>query len=310
LVTIEERRPEIFYISSQIVSKNINFKKLFNEWDDFKQEVIKSHNISGVAQANVRFEAPFDLRSGVIFNSIKAQVGIQVDNGRLKNVETFKSITKSLRETSSARMVMGKDNIKAFESKLLDLKFEQLSNTLVIRDGVITIPSMSIESSALTVKLSGKHTFTNKIDYRFGFRFRDLKAKKESEFGEIVDDGSGKFVFMRMYGDLNNPNIEWDKTTNKAYRKENNEIAKQDVKSILKTEFGLFKNDTTVKTYIEENLPHEEFTVYFNPVDQIDTLIEITEPKKETKFQQKLRQWKKEAEEERKEEFDFEDDDG
>ena len=78
--------------------------------------------------------------------------------------------------------------------------------------------------------MSGKHTFENQIDYRFGFRFRDIKQNEYSEFWTIEDDGTGRFVFMRMYGDLYDPNFEWDKTSSNANNKEIREIAKRDAK--------------------------------------------------------------------------------
>ncbi len=307
-LTIREGKPEMFYISSQVVSNNINFKKLFNEWDNFEQDVITSSNISGVASANVRFEAPFDLRSGIISKAIVAQVGLRIDNGRLYNVQSFKEITKSLKATTSARLAIGKDNINQFEKKLMDLKFKKLENTFLIREGVLIIPSMSIESSALDIELSGKHTFDNKIDYRFGFKFRDLKKKEESEFGIIDDDGSGKFVFMRMYGDLLNPNIEWDKTSSKEHKKEMRAVAKKDAKSILKSAFGLYKNDTTVKDFVQERRPHEELIIEINPVEEVDGLIEEMEPKKDTKLNRTINKWiqdAKKAEEAKKEEIDL-----
>lgn len=301
-LTIEERTPEIFYVSSQLVSKNIDFTKLFNEWDNFKQEVILSENIEGLAQANVSFSAPFDLRSGIISNQIKSQIGIQIDNGRLKNVPTFKSIIESLR-ASSLKTILGKENINAFGAKLNDLKFDQLKNTIIIKNGVLTIPTMSINSSALNVEVSGKHTFENKIDYRFGFRFKDLKKKKESEFGEIIDDGSGFRVFMRMFGMLDNPVIEWDKQSRKEQSKEKIEEEKQTAKSILKSEFGIFKNDTTVKDYVKEVIPKEELIINFDPLKSIDTIIESKIPKKDTKLNRWLDKMKKQEEAEKKEDF-------
>ena len=301
-LTIEEITPEIFYVSSQLVSKNIDFTKLFDEWDNFKQEVILSENIEGVAQANVSFYAPFDLRSGIISNQIKSQIAIQIDNGRLKNVQTFNAIIESLR-TSSLKTILGKENINAFGTKLNDLKFDQLKNTIIIKNGVLTIPTMSINSSALNVEVSGKHTFDNKIDYRFGFRFKDLKKKKESEFGDIIDDGSGFRVFMKMYGMLDNPIIEWDKQSRKEQAKEKMEEEKQTTKSILKSEFGIFKNDTTVKDYVKEVIPKEELFIDFDPLQWIDTIIENKEPKKDTKLNRWLDRMKKQEEAEKKEEF-------
>ncbi len=305
-LTISENLPEIFTIKSHVVSNNIQFDKMFAEWDNFQQDVINSKNITGVAKANIRFEAPFDLRTGIISKAIDAKIGIEIDNGRLKNVGTFKEITQSLNEMASARLAIGKENIKAFESKLLDLKFDHLENTLLIRDGVIVIPSMSVKSSALELEISGKHTFDNKIDYRFGFRFRDLKQAEESEFGKVLDDGLGKHVFMRMYGDLYNPSFEWDAETSKAFKKEQQEKAKQDARSIFKSEFGLFKNDTTVKVYVQERRPHEELELIINPSEENDLFIEQTKPKKDGKGKKWLKELeKKQTEEKGGEEFEI-----
>lgn len=306
-LTISEDRPEIFNISSNVVSNNIQFDKLFTEWDNFEQDVIKSRNISGTARANIEFNAPFDLRSGIIMKAIEAKVGIKIDNGRLKNVEAFREITQSLNEMASARMAIGKENIKMFEQKLLDLKFEHLENTLIIRDGIITMPSMSVKSSALDMEISGKHTFENYIDYRFGFRFRDLKQPEVSEFGEIQDDGTGKHVFMRMYGDLYNPNFEWDAEANKAHKKEQREQAKQDARSIFKSEFGLFKNDTTVKAFVQERRPTESVEVIINSEEENEDFIEKTKPKKDNFINRQLDKAKKDSEKMKKEdEDDFE----
>lgn len=305
-LTIDEKTPEIFHISSQVVSDNINFAKLFKEWDDFKQTVIKSSNIEGTAKANVTFEAPFDFRSGIISNAIIANIGIQIDNGRLKNVETFSTIIESLR-TSSLKGIIGKSNIDAFGKKLSDLKFDQLKNTLIIKNSVLTIPQMSINSSALDVELSGKHSFDNDVDYRFGFKFRDLKQAKESEFGEIMDDGTGFKVFMRMYGNIDNPNIEWDKQSRKETTKENMAKEKEDMKSLLKSEFGLFKNDTTVKNYVKEkNPPKEEMIIEFDPNNSVEPIIEEKKPKKDTKIGKMLKKFKEESDADKKEEFEIE----
>lgn len=303
-LTIEERRPEIFYINSQIVSKNIEFSKLFDEWNNFEQKVITQSNISGKAQANIQFSAPFDLRSGILMDAIEARVGIQISNGRLNGVETFRYITKSLRETSSARIAIGKENINSFEKKLMDLRFNELNNTILIKNSVITIPQMSISSSALDLEASGKHTFENKIDYRIGFRFRDLKEKQLSEFGEVVDDETGKYVFLRMFGSLDSPTIEWDKQANREKRKEYNQEEVKNTKSILKSEFGLFKNDTTVKTFVQERREHEELEIQFNPVDQIDTVLQQSKPKKDTKARRLLKKWKQQNDADKEEEFD------
>lgn len=302
-LTIEERSPEIFHISTQVETDNLQFKSLFREWNNFQQDVIGENNIFGKAQARVYFEAPFDLRSGVISRSIKSQVYLKIIDGRLKNVDAFKSITESLK-TGAAKLALGKDNIAGLERKLLDLKFETLENTFTIQNGRLEIPAMLIHTSALDIEASGTHTFDNKIDYRFAFRFRDLKEKKVSEFGEEVDDGTGVHVYVRMYGDVDNPTIVWDKTAKKEQAKENREAEKENVKSILKTEFGVFKGDSTVKTYQPKDKPKEEIKIEFGPT-KTEEPIDQKRIKKDSKVKNTLKNWKEESEKSKQEELEF-----
>jgi len=305
-LTIEERSPEIFYLTTNVATNNVNFKSLFREWNNFRQEVIGENNISGKAQAKVYLEAPFDLRSGVISKSIKSEIYIRIQDGHLKNVDAFKSITDNLRTSSSAKLAIGPKNISLLEKKLQDLKFETLENTFIIRDGKMEIPMMAIKSSALDVDVSGSHTFSNQIDYRFAFRFRDLKETAQvTEFGEEIDDGTGVMVFMRMYGDLDNPTIVWDKEAKKDIAKQNREEAKQDAKSILKSEFGFFKNDSTINIYQEKKQEKEVLKMQFSPEETIDPALQ-EKPKKDSKLKNKLKEMQEEADKNEKEKVEWE----
>lgn len=305
-INIEERTPEYFYMKSQLATKNMRFKPMFDEWNNFKQDVIKSSNIDGLAQVSIDIQAPFDLRNGVISSAIQATIGLQIDEGRLKNVSAFKSITESLRTTSSAKLIIGKENINSFEKKLLDLKFDRLVNTLVIKNGVITIPQMSISSSALDIEVSGIHTFENAIDYRFGFRLRDIKQRETSEFGEIIDDGTGMRVYVRMYGTMDNPIVEWDKASRKEQTEQNIAQEKETVRSMFKSEFGAFKNDTTIKQYIQKKGPKEELIIDFDNKETIDEFYNDKEPlfKKKNRDNPLFKKW--EQEKKKEEEIDFE----
>ena len=85
--------------------------------------------------------------------------------------------------------------------------------------------------------------------------------------------------------------------------KENRAAEKETVKSMLKAEFGLYQNDTTVKGYIKPDLPKEELIIQFDPVNKIDSIVVVKKPKKSTKISRALSKWKKQLEEEKKEEF-------
>lgn len=302
-VLIQENSPEIFTISTQASSHNLAFQPLFKEWDNFEQHVISSENISGNASAVLKFTAPFDLRSGIDTKKILATLELRVDDGRLKNVETFKSITSSLQKSSSTRLFLKENNINNFEKNLLDLKFETLQNTISIANGRLTLPKMIIASNAMTINLSGTHDFNNQIDYHFDFNLRDIKkVKTESEFGEIIEDGTGLRLFCHMFGSLENPTIKWDKDQKRELAKANFEQEKQTTKAMLKAELGLFKKDTAVVAYKANDKPKEEIRIQFGE-EKEETVPE--KAKKETKVTKTFQKWKEDAKKEKEGEIVF-----
>lgn len=298
-LVIEEKLPEIFTITAQIATKNLKFKPLFKEWDNFEQSVLTDQNISGRAEAELYFYAPFDLRTGIIMKSIDAKLDLRVFDGQLKNVSSFNDITQSLK-TSSGKLVLGKRNIDLLEQKLGSISFNTLENSILIKDGILRIPKMHIGSTALDMDVSGTHSFENEIDYRFIFRFRDLMANdRDSEFGQVIDDGTGIKMYMRMHGTLDNPIIEWDNSSRKEQAKENREQAKKDAKSILKSEFGLFQKDTSVKVYVPKDVPKEDLKIQFGPATKQE-FIEEKKQKKDSKLKKNLEGWKLQQEQEKK----------
>jgi hypothetical protein len=295
---ITEQNPGFMFVRSDLKSENIVFKNIFKEWNNFDQQVIQEENISGNAQIGLHVEAPFHVKTGIVKSAIKANVHVKITNGALKNVSTFRSITENLK-TSPAKLVLKKRTILDFEQKLLDLKFQTLENTFTIEKSKVTIPWMEIKSNALAIEMSGWHTFSNQIDYHFAFLYRDLlSAPKETEFGIEEDDGTGVKLFMRMYGTVENAQFDWDSKARKEQAKENREAAKQEALSILKTEFGFRKNDTTIGVYQPIKKPTEELRIEFNQTQETPQEV----PKKESEMQRKLKEKLKKLKESTKEE--------
>lgn len=287
-LAIVESSPEYFELATNLSSKDIYFKPVFREWNNFDQEVIKEDNISGRAEVILDMKAPFDLHYGILKDEIEAQIQLKVFNGQLKNVKTFTTLAQDLKSTKT-KMVLKDKEIDALQSKLNNIQFETLENTIFIKKSTIVLPKMEIKSSAITISLDGKHQFNNNIDYRFAFRFRELKQHKdESEFGIVEDDGTGLKIFVRMYGNLDNPIIEWDKTSRKEEAKQNREEAKKEAISILKTELGLFKKDTTVKKYQPPKKEHEVLEIQFGKEEEVNPFEEKKKIEKEKKGLKKI----------------------
>lgn len=253
---IEERSPEFFHSTMQFGGSGIDMQRILKDWNNFDQEVIRSEHLSGTAQVQMKLTAPFDMRNGINYKNIQSTIYLKVMDGRLKNVEALKEVSKSMK-TPAAHLVIGKKNVEAIGNRLNDIQFKTFENTIEINNGLIRLPNMSIENSLMNIQLNATHDFDNNIDYRFGFRFRDLKTNKESEFGNVIDDGTGLLVFLKMYGNLANPQFAWDKEGKKQNTKEYNQQEKENLKSMLKSDLGLFKKDSTVKKMETKVAPRE-----------------------------------------------------
>lgn len=301
-VLVKENKPSVLTLSTDLHSNNIEFAPLFKEWNNFEQTVIAAENIRGIAKIKLKFTAPFDLIKGLDKDAIASTLDIEINDGALYNVETFKEITASIRSTS-ATLLISPQRINAFEDKLLNLKFNKMSNQVIIRNGKLYIPEMKIESNALDVLVSGEHSFNNDIDYHFDFRFREIKGKsQQTEFGEIVDDGTGFRVYLRMYGNIDDPFFAWDKEAQKQDREERRQEEINTAKSILKSGFGINKKDTTVLEYSQDNGPKEEITLSFG-ADTLAPPTEQEEQKKKSKLRLGLEKLQEENEKENEVEF-------
>lgn len=307
-LSITEDSPMMLQVVTDLNSSNVAFAPLFKEWNNFDQQIVTASNIQGNAAINLTFRGPFDLyRNEYDKSKFSAETNIVINDGALKNVSAMKMITESLR-ASAAKLVLSKKTINNFEEKLLNLEFDSFRNHLTIRDGVLTIPRMTIKSNALDVTLSGSHTFDNVVDYSFSFRFREIKGDRSSEFGDVVDDGTGVKMFLKMTGTIENPVFEWDKEAYKREKKEQREEAKEDLKSALKTGFGINKKDTTVQELNEEKHKEEELIMEFDKDSIQQEFKEQEKEKKKNALQKRIDKWKKENKEtESKEVFEIDD---
>ena len=249
-------------IDGELVYNGVNMKALFTDWKNFNQTTITDKHLSGVGNGSIDLLLFFNPYFSIIEDKIDALSQVEITNGELKNLETMKMVTDYMRSNKALNIMLNK-HINKFEEKLLNLKFSTLSNQILIKNRKIEIPRMTISTNALDVDFFGWHDFDNNVEYHFSFRFRDLKTVAEyTEFGKVVDDGLGLVIYLTMTGPVDNPSFSLDKEERKNALKQNLSEEKQTIKSILKTDFGLFKNDSTVQKMQQENKKQVEFIFY------------------------------------------------
>jgi hypothetical protein len=257
---------------------------------------LTDEQLSGNGNFEFDVSTKYDLLKGLDEASLKARVHSIIDNGRLLHAPILQDLANTL-TIGKGRAILGAKNQAALQQKLKDVRFEQLENTFNISERLLSFEKMHIASSALDLDLVGSHSFEHQIDYAVGLRLRDLLVQEtQTEFGEILDDGTGLRLFVRISGSLEDPKVSWDKKGKKEAAQQQFERSQQESKEMLKATFGLYKDDPSVQKYQEKTTPHETIKVKFktneNPV-KAPTAPQAAPPKN-GKLQQKLEKWKEE----------------
>jgi hypothetical protein len=218
--------------------KNVDISQLFQQCENFGQDVITEKHIQGKLNASVDFGFPISSTLVIDTKKLQAAADITIAEGRLMEVEPLNNLSR----------FVSLDELK-------DVKFSTLKNRIEINQRTIIIPKMEITSSALSIFASGTHSFDNVVDYHFQLTLSDIlskkakKAKRENdEFGIVEEDGTNRTqLFLSMSGPISNPKISYDSKGAKEKFKQDLKTEKQTVKQLLKQEFGLFKKDSTLK---------------------------------------------------------------
>ncbi|HEX8517467.1 MAG TPA: AsmA-like C-terminal region-containing protein [Bacteroidia bacterium] len=249
----------------------INITRMFEQFENFGQANITDKNIKGIASAKIQFASVLSPELQMDMDKLYAGVDMNIDNGELNNVESMKSLSRFI-------------SLKELET----IRFASLKNQIEIKRQVISFPKMEIRSNALNVAVSGTHNFNNDIDYHIKLSLNELLSKKakaakkqNDEFGEIADDGLGRTnLFLSMTGNISNPVIKYDSKSAVQNVRQDLKVEKQNLKGILKEEFGLFKKDSTLKSNDKKPEP-AKMKINWEEADKKEVKKELRPPKKQ-----------------------------
>jgi hypothetical protein len=225
-----------FFTDEGIFSADINIDgvditQLFSSFSDFGQGIVKASNISGKLDGTILFASPTQ-GSSFIKSEMAAQGYFKISNGRLQGVQEMESLSKfiSLEE-------------------LRDIQFETIENNIRIENQEVIIPRMNIQSSAIDLSLSGKHSFSGDYIYRTEVLISDLLFKKATknkaeniEFGQVEDDGSGRTkLYLKLEGNDNDFKVSYDRASARDAFRESLRAERQTLKNILREEFSFLR---------------------------------------------------------------------
>ena len=218
---------------SQINLKELNIRNAFLAFDNFKQDFITAEHIKGIGTAEIQMQATW--KPGFIFEEeqLKVKSHLVIEKGELIQFKPLESLSD----------YVSLDDLKK-------VQFSTLENTIEIDNSIITMPTMEIKSSALSVFISGTHTFEQEIDYRIKLLLSELMSTKfrkkntqikKSEFGEVKENGKiFNTIYFKMTGNSDDPSVSFDgirfrEDVEKGIKKEKETITNIIQEDILQT---------------------------------------------------------------------------
>jgi hypothetical protein len=222
-----------YTMTSTATLKHIQIDNVFVLFDDFGQSYLTKNNIKGSTDAQLYYYSELDEQFVVMPETIEAEANVRIENGELNDVESLQYLTEYLKGNKWIAPFVKED---VFAEKLRHVKFSTLENTISIKNSVITFPLMDIESSAMDISIEGNHTFSNYLDYRFGFDLKDILLSQNSE-------KNGRQLFLYMKGPIDNLEFGLDKEALRSDRVSSREKQRSKLRQLFNGEISIRNND-------------------------------------------------------------------
>jgi len=231
---------------ADIKFNKINIRNSFHAFNNYGQNFINENEIKGLGTAEINVEAHWKPDFILDKEKLKLKLHLIVEKGELIDFKTL-------------------ENLSSYVSveELKHVKFSTLENNIEVKNKMITIPNMEIKSSALSVFLSGSHSFNQDINYDVKLLLSELLStsfrKKNTEFGEEEKDGKMfNTVYLKMTGNTADPKITLDKIRFMEDVSDGIKLEKKNISNIIK--------EDVLQTKEKEKEEHgQEVEIEWNP---------------------------------------------
>ena len=212
-------------VASGTVGK-MSAREIFATFDNFDQTVVTDKQIDGLLSGDFKVDAVLDDEYNPIYSTVDALAQVVIEDGSMTNVETLVEIGKKLK----------------IKEDFSNVSFSTLKNTIRLKDDTLYIPDMHIKSNAFELTFAGKHNIESNIfnyyvtlflQKTLSLKFRN-KNKEIEDFGEIEKNSDSNLkIPLRIFGDPDNYNIDYDFKKSKENIKKGMEDQKKEWKEIL-----------------------------------------------------------------------------
>ncbi len=181
--TIHETGTNRHALNSTVKINNIDARKLFYAFDDFGIEGISYKNLTGQLTANGNFSTNISAAGVLDKKTLNGNLNFSLKNGSLINFAPIMKIQEI-----------------AFKKRdFSDIKFTEIKNTVSIKEGIITVPRMQIESSVFNLFIEGQYGIAGNTDLRIQVPLKNLKKVEPNEMSKKANnkEKGGASVYLR-----------------------------------------------------------------------------------------------------------------
>ncbi|MFB6258187.1 MAG: AsmA-like C-terminal region-containing protein [Flavobacteriales bacterium] len=241
---------EPYGIRASAELKGIQVRPLFKAFEGFGQELIRPEHLKGVLDAGIQYNSSLKKDLLIPPSSVKSSADLELRKGEL--IE-FQPLIELGKELANKKILNSFLDLEGLRDQLLHVRFETLKNRIRIENEKTIIPRFHVRSNALDITASGEHGFDGSIEYHFVILMDELLSKpKKSKFGYLRKEGNKKRLFVKMTGTSEDPQISFDRKAAKEFRQKHRKKEKEEIKEVLRKEFGLFGGKDSASTREKE----------------------------------------------------------
>ncbi|MGI6320766.1 MAG: AsmA-like C-terminal region-containing protein [Bacteroidales bacterium] len=239
-----------FFINLNSKFEKLNGKQTFYCFNNFGQndDGLTHNKIDGNLCANLEIISEWNSDLTPVLDRLVLIADIEINNGQINNYTTLEALSKFTKIEN-----------------LSNIKFSKLTNNISIKDGIIDIPKMEINSNAANLLVSGTHDFDNNIDYQIEIKLSEVLGQKTKQANKnnsdfiIEDDGLGNpSLYIRVSGNTNKPKFTYNTKAAKQKVSEQIKENKREIRDAVLKDFGLKKDSTKTEEIKQQKLKKQK----------------------------------------------------
>ena len=206
--------PKKIYMKPNIKATNIDLDKFLFKFENFGQDHLVSDNLKGHVSTTIDGNIRVYPDLVPVLDQSEVHMDVKVLNGKLLNYEPMKLLSN----------YMGDKNLNK-------IKFDTIQNHIDIKNGRITIPNMTIESTLGHMELSGTQDLNNNIEYYIKIPWKTVKKAvwyklfknkknsgnktEEDEIIEVDPNKKVKYLNLKLHGTVDDFKVSMKKKPKK-----------------------------------------------------------------------------------------------